>query len=338
MKNCLWLLLFCFIVQHKTVAQTDTLASRNQSDFITRIDDYFNLSLDLETDFEEFEVEGSNFNYQIRPNYSFVNKLGIDYRAISIFYTFTPNFASNQDDDLKGSTESGGLGFSWNTDHLINHVETSHVKGFYLTNTAEFDNNFIEGISPYIQFPDLDVHSFRGFHAFKWNKNFSYSAFTAQMALQTKSAGSLAAGFSYNFFKIENNTPTGQRSKNFEFLFHLPYYHTFVFNRNWFINLGLVPGVGMVNTKLKTPVNGQDVITKNTNLIGRINGTFGLGYNSPGLFGGIEGSINTSLQRQGKSDVKQELHGFAFRVFIGWHILAPKKINTLYDKFEDKFL
>ncbi|WP_420386967.1 DUF4421 family protein [Roseivirga sp.] len=326
----------CVCLSQSLFAQQDSL-QQIQQEYITKINNYFNLSADLETDFETFELKGDNFRYDIRPNYSFINKVGIDYRAISVFYSFTPSLAVNEDENLKGSSTTSGIGFSWNTDRLINHVGTSRTEGFYLENSGDYLNDFVKGETPYIQFPELSIRSFRGFHAIKLNRNFSYSAFSAQMALQTKSAGSWAPGISYNFYKVENNTPTGQRSKNIEVLFNMPYYHTFVLDRKWYINLAVIPGIGLTHSRIKTPVNNQNFISHQNSLITRVSGLFGFGYNSPGFFGGVEGKIHQRFQNQASNAVKEEINGFAFRLFVGFHILAPKKINTLYDRVESKF-
>lgn len=331
----LLLLLFNFF-SYSALAQKDSVQMDQHKEYISKINDFFNLSLDLKTDFETFELSGDNFRYDIRPNFSYVNNFGIDYRAISIFYSFTPPLNVNKDDDLKGNSTNSGFGFSWNTDRLINHVGTSKVEGYYLQNSKDIDNQFIEGETPYFQFPELSVRSFTGFHAIKLNRNFSYSAFSAQMALQTKSAGSWAPGISYNFYKVQNNTPTGQRSKNFEILFNLPYYHTFVLDKKWYVNLAIIPGIGLTHSKIKTPINNQPVISNQNSLITRVSGIAALGYNSPGLFWGIEGKIHERFQSQGEA-VQERIQGFALRLFVGFHILAPKKINLLYDKVESKF-
>ena len=315
------------------LAQTNT---KEDSVYFVKINDYFNASVDIETDFETFEIQGDNFDFDIRPNFDFVNKIGIDYRALSIFYSHSPNWSINKDNDLKGESKSSVFGFSWNTNRMINHISKNKVTGYYLANSADFNPNFVEGENPYIQFELLETSSFKGFHALKLNRNFSYSAFSAQMALQTRSAGSFAPGISYNYYSIDNNTPTGQKSKNLEFIFNLPYYHTFVVDRKWYINLGLIPGVGMTTTWLKTPLNGEIVETTSHNFISRISGIAGLGYNSKGFYGGIEGKVHKRYQNQSNNAVKEEITGLAFRVFLGWHILAPRPINRLYDKIESR--
>lgn len=328
-------ILFCLGV--KAYGQSSKEATADSIPYFINIDDYFNLSADLETDFERFTLKGDNFEYDIRPNFDFIDKVGIDYRALSFFLSVTPNLGANADIDRKGESEHIGFGFSFNTSKMINHVSMSSTKGFYLENTDDFDPSFIAGSSNFVPFPELEVKSFRGTHGFKLNPNFSYGAFSAQMARQTRSAGTLAPGISYNYYLINNGSPGGQRSKNFELLANLPYYYTHVIDQKWYGNIGLIAGAGMTKTWLTTTINGEEFKSTINSFITRGSAIMGFGYNSKGLFGGIEAKAHKRFQSQGDA-VKEEINGFSFRLFIGFHIKAPRFINRTYDKFEAKFL
>jgi hypothetical protein len=123
-------------------AQTN---EKEDSVYFVKINDHFNASIDIETDFETFEIRGENFDFDIRPNFDFVNKIGFDYRALSVFYSRSPNWGINQDSNLKGESKSSGFGFSWNSNRMINHINTNKVTGYYLANSADFNPDFIEG-------------------------------------------------------------------------------------------------------------------------------------------------------------------------------------------------
>jgi len=321
----------------KTYPQSSQKPSTDSIPYYLNLDDYFNLSADLETDFERFTLTGDNFTYDIRPNFDFVDKVGIDYRALSFFLSFTPSLGVNSDNTLKGKSEHTGFGFSFNTGKMINHVSYAVAKGFFLENTSDFDPDFIDGSSASILFPELEVRSFRGSHGFKLNPNFSYGAYSAQMARQTRSAGTFAPGFSYNFYRIKNGSPEGQRSKNFELLFNLPYYYTHVIDQRWYVNIGLIAGAGMTKTWLTTTINGAEFKSTISSFITRGSAIMGFGYNSKGLFCGFETKAHQRFQSQGDA-VKEEINGFSFRLFVGFHIKAPRFINRTYDKFEARFL
>lgn len=337
-KRNLIFLIILFGVSSTIFAQSDSIRNENESSYYLGMNGYFNLSADLETEFETFDIKGTDFEYDIRPNFDFVNLIGIDYRAFSFFASFTPNIAANDDQDLRGESRHNGFGISFNTSTLLNHVSTSSTEGYYLKNSADFDLNFQENITPNIQFPELKVTSLSGSHALKLNKNFSYGAFSAQMGRQLKSAGTLAPGVSYNYYKVDNRTPTGQRSKNFELLVNLPYYYTHVIDQKWYLNIGLMAGAGRTHTQLTTIINAEPYVTAQNTFVARGSARIGLGYNSQGFYAGIDAKANRRFQGQNNNSIKEEITGLALRVFIGFHIKAPKKLNDLYSKVESSIL
>lgn len=308
---------------------------QDTTEYIISLNDYFNLSADIDTDYERFSIEGDDFKYDIRPNFTYFTKVGIDYRALSVFLSFTPQFAANQDEDLKGSSDLSGFGFSFNTDHLINHFETFNTKGYYIENSEDFIPDFVEGETPYIQLPGLSYRSFRGQHYYKFNPNFSYTAFTFQMARQIKSQGSWATGISWNYYLTENENPMAQDSRNLELLYDVSYYHTYVFDEKWYFNIGAILGLGGTFTSLDTPINGDIINSKYQSFKVRGKGYLGLGYNSQGLFFGTDFRFHHLQQNLAQGTVQEELNGVFFRVFVGYHILAPKFINRTYDKVEE---
>lgn len=317
-----------FICYSQSEDPTDTSA------YFIDLNDYFNLSADLETDFEKFTLSGDDFLYDIRPNFSFYNKVGIDYRALSLFISFKPPLGQNNDDELKGKTTVNGFGFSFNTTRLINHLKWNTASGFYLENSSDFDPDFVKGESPYIQFPELNYTTYRGTHYYKFNPNFSYTAFNVQMAQQIKSAGSFATGISWNYSLIDNRIPTGQSSKNLQLLFDLAYYYTWILRGKWYLNAGLIAGAGLRSTALTTPQNGQEFESHYTTFNFRSKGILGLGYNSSKIFTGVDFRYLHEIQNQRNGTVHEEIDGYSFRVFFGFHILAPKFINRTYDKVE----
>jgi len=331
--NRLLAFLLCVVLVNNVKAQTETPIDTGA--FFINLDDYFNLSADLETDFETFSLAGDDFFYDIRPNFSYYNKIGIDYRALSVFLSFKPPLGQNQDEDLKGETNINGFGFSFNTSNLINHFKWNTASGFYLDNSSDYIPDFVKGETPYIQFPELNYTTYRGTHYYKFNPKFSYTAFNVQMAQQLKSAGSFATGISWNYSLIDNRTPTGQSSDNLQVLLDVAYYYTIVLQRKWYINFGIIAGTGLRYTALTTPFNGEFVTTNYRSFNFRSKGILGLGYNSKKIFGGIDLRYLHEIQEQGTGQVHEELDGYSFRVFFGFHILAPRFINKTYDRVEE---
>lgn len=53
--------------------------SKDTTVYWSSLNKYFNLSIDFETDYETFDLKGADFEYDIRPNFNYINLIGIDY-------------------------------------------------------------------------------------------------------------------------------------------------------------------------------------------------------------------------------------------------------------------
>jgi len=274
---------FLFIQNDAFGFQKDT----NTTDYWISLNDYFNLSLDFETDYEIFDLQGADFEYDIRPNFNYVNLIGIDYRALSIFFSYVPPIGGNNDQELKGKSSHTGFGFVFNSSRWLNRFHYSKVEGYYLENSEDFIPDFINGATPYIQFDDLKITSYQGSHSYNFNPNFSFGAVSSQMAIQLKSAGSFIPGLFYNYFKVANRSGNGQRSKNLELIINTPYYYTHVINKKWYAGIGLIPGIGMHFTHLTTTIGNDDFETNYDGTLFRLKATLGLGYNSKTFYAGV---------------------------------------------------
>lgn len=309
--------------------------SKDTTVYWSSLNNYFNLSIDFETDYETFDLKGADFEYDIRPNFNYVNLIGIDYRALSVFISYVPPIGGNSDQELKGKSSHTGFAFVYNASRILNRFQYSKVQGYYLENSADFIPDFIDGATPYVQFGDLKVTSYKGSHGYNFNPNFSFAAVSSQMTIQLKSAGSFIPGISYNYFKVDNQSGNGQKSKNLELLVNTPYHYTYVINKKWYAGIGLIPGIGMHFTHLTTIIANESFETKYDGTLFRLKGTLGIGYNTRTFYGGIDGKIFRTFKSQEEANVAHKETGKSFRIFLGFHILAPRKINAAYDKVEN---
>lgn len=90
-------------------------------------------------------------------------------------------------------------------------------------------------------------------------------------------------------------------------------------------------------THLTTTIGNDDFETNYDGTLFRLKASLGLGYNSKTFYAGIDGKIFRTFKAQEEVQVEHKETGKSFRIFFGFHILAPRKINSAYDKFEDKF-
>jgi hypothetical protein len=166
---------------------TINFAVKSKNLYFKSVIDYINIKLDLDSNNERFELEGDNFDYDIRPNVSTVSKLSLNYLFLSFSYGFSPKiFPGNNDDDSKGKTKVSSYGLNLNFNHWIQELRYARVRGFYLENSEEYENPWVPGSTPFIQFPELRVTSFRGATSYKFNSNYSLNAISSQTEIQLK--------------------------------------------------------------------------------------------------------------------------------------------------------
>jgi hypothetical protein len=266
--------------------------------------------------------------------------LSLNYKFLSVSYSYIAKFIpGNNDDDLKGKTKGKSFGLNLNFNHWVQDLKYWRVKGFYIENSGNFKNPWIEGTIPYIQIPDLEVTSFSGSTSYKFNSNFSLKAISTQTEIQLKSAGSFIPGLLYSFYNIDNkssNQSSSQRSETYEILTNFGYYYTFVLNKNWYASAGISPSIGFSYTELLTRLPQEYINTHYSSAVYRINGKGGMGYNSERFFAGFEIAAYRSFKDDNSPAVKLTTTNNAFQVFLGYRFNAPKKFKELVEKVETK--
>jgi hypothetical protein len=329
----------CAFSQIDSTSASDKITSNL---FLKDANNYINIKLDVDSDFERFDLVGDNFEYDIRPNIALKSKLSFSYKFISFGISYFPKFIpGNNDDDLKGKTKGIGFGLNLNMKHWIQDLKYSNVEGFYLENSSDFDPNFIANSTPYILFPDLKITSFQGSTSYKFNPNFSLKAISTQTEIQLKSAGSFIPGIHYSFYTIDNKSDsktqqTSQRSNSFEVLLHAGYFHTFVLNKSWYAAFGLTPGFGINYSNLLTRLPEENERTNFSNAVFRINGRSGIGYNSERFFGGAEINAYRSFRNDNNSTINIVTTSLSYQIFIGYRFKAPKFLKKTVDEIQHK--
>ena len=321
-------------------AQTDTGNDEDSTvnEYIENYKELLTYKMSLGSREDGFDIVNTS-RYKIRSNNKTNLNAGINYRWLAFSLTFAPKFFSeNIDNKIKGKTKSFGFGFSSNFNHIIQKVNYSRVKGYYLDNTNEFDATWKNG-DPYIQFPGLVYRSFSGQTAYKFNNNFSFNAINSQTERQLKSAGTFLPSLSYQQYVVNDQKPltgqnSSQKSKTFEVVFSPGYYYTFVTTSNLYASAGINPGIGFNRTKLLTRQPSGNTRTKYNGTIYQLETTFTFGYDSRRFFTGIQ--IMTGTRGYGQSNannvILQEKGTGSF--FIGYRFNAPKKLTSTMDKAE----
>jgi len=334
LKPCIYLLqsTFLFFLSLPAFSQNQDDKEKLQStmnQYILRYDTIVSIKLNINTEYDYFEVNGDDFFYDIRPNISLSNKLSFAYRFISFGIGFTPKFIpGNNDNDLQGKTKTFSFGVNISTSHWLQELQYVTIKGFYLHNTDDYQTGWNKGVDPYIQFPDLRVKMLRGSTGYKFNPNFSLKAISSQSEKQLKSCGSLISLLNYDLFNIDNKSKdstqsSSQRSNNFALTASLGYIYTFVLSSKFYTSLGIIPGGGFQHTNLLTRTPDGDIETKYTDPVFRISEKAGIGYGNDKFFTGAEISLSQAMHKQSNTSVQTKASRTFFQVFLGYRFNAP---------------
>lgn len=340
MKTYVFILLSVYpIVGFSQVISEISASYEKSSGYIDKVDTIISVKLNVNSEYEQFEVHGSNFYYDIRPNISLSTKISFSYRFISVGIGFKPRFIpGNNDNDMQGKTSTLSFGLNILTSHWMQALQFGYVNGFYLHNTADYPPtpDWTKGEDPYIQFPDLKVAVLRGSTGYKLNKNFSLKSISSKTEIQLKSCGSLIPYLVYEYFEMDNKSSdpkqnSSQRTNNFDALASLGYFYTFVIKSKYYASLGLVPSFGFQHTNLLTRYPDENVTTIYTNPLFRLQENAGIGYNSRKFYSGAELSLAQSTHNQKNASVQERAIRIFFQVFVGYRFSAPKFLKQETD-------
>jgi len=328
--------LFLMVLPTVVYSQIDLFASetsRESTDYIEKLDTVISIRLNFNNEFEYFKQKGDNFFYDIRPNISLSNKLSVSYRGLTGNIGFTPSFyPGNSDNEKAGKTKSFSLGFTLNTNHIIQNFNGQTVKGFYLHNTADFVPDWDQDTDPYLTLPYLHVFKLEGSTSYKFNANFSNSAISSQTEIQTKSCGSFIPAISYAYFQLNNSNgssgqTSSQKSNHFQAIASVSYFYTFVIHSKFYAAAGLSTGFGYDWTGLTTYSPEGNVNNKFADEVFQLKERICLGYNTRKLYAGTELSMGQLKQNLNNTSVNQESKRVYFQIFVGYRFTAPRFVK-----------
>ncbi len=329
-----YLFIFLVILPVISLAQMEEDFSSNS--YFAKMNNTLNLRLDLDNDVRSFEYEGVDENYSIEPNTNLRMGIAINYRFISLKIGFSPKFLEANDSNLKGNTKIFRLSLNIFFKDFYQNFDYNQVKGYYVSGINDPILGDVQGTGTYLILPNLKTLSITGTTWYRFNENYSFKAVVNQNEIQTKSTGSFIPSLYYGYFEITDQT-TPEDIKSFFVLLNAGYYHTFVFGKNWYSNLGLSTGMGVEFNKLISRTNDglPDITSYHNNLALNISTQIGLGYNSTRFYGGT--SLNGSaMNRNEKSVIKfNSVRGY-FKIYVGYRFDAPKSFEKGMDWLERK--
>ncbi len=310
-----------------------------QMKYIETLDKYITMKISVNDDMIGFKVKSSQF-YDLQPNDYIALRLSVNYRWISFSINFAPDFLPGNDDNiLKGNTNSTAFSLGLNFSHWMQTLSYSNIKGYYLNNTGDFVSGWVKGTDPYLQFPDLLYQDFHGYTAYKFNENFSTHSLSTQTEQQLNSAGSFIPSLSYDYYIVDNRVNltglnSSQKSNNIELLFSLGYFYTIVIKEHFYVSAGVVPGSGIIITKLLTRLPGGEIKSDQINLIKKIDGSLAFGYNSERFFTGSQIMVSDASYDQNTSSTVITRSRFTYHIFTGVRFDAPTILSDIIDNVE----
>ena len=304
------------------------------SDYYIKMSKTVNLRFDLDNDVRTFLFEGEQDSYSIEPNTNLRMNIAFNYRFLSLRIGFSPKFLASADSESKGSTKVFRIGLNFFIKDVWQTLEYNHVKGYYVNDFEDPDGLFNQAMGDYILLPDLNTLWITGTTSYPLNSNYSFKAVTNQNEVQTVSAGSFVPSLQYGYFEITDDT-TPQDMKALFGIANIGYFHTFVFNKYWFSNLGIAPGLGMEYINLITRIDDDSVNTYHTSLLFNIQTQISLGFNSRRLYGG--GVLNGSATNRDNKSIIQfnNVRGY-FRLYVGYRFDDPDSFERAFDWIESK--
>lgn len=304
--------------------------------YFAKMNNTLNLRLDLDNDVRSFEYQAVDENYSIEPNTNLRLGVAVNFRFISLKIGFSPKFLRADDADLKGKTDVFKLELNMFIKDVMQNFDFNKVKGYYVNDLEDPNLLGFASDEEYIILPDLKTLSITGTTWYRFNENYSFKAIKNQNEVQTKSTGSFIPSLYYGYFEITDET-TPQDIKSFFTILNAGYYHTFVFGKNWYSNLGLSAGLGGEFNKLITRTeDGEPPINSyHNNIAASISTQIGLGFNSKRFYGGT--TLNgAATNRNEESIIKFDSVRGYFKIYVGYRFDAPKSFERGMDWIESK--
>lgn len=265
----------------------------------------------------------SDVSFKLNPNKQDRIGASVSFRALTISYSFSPNFLSENKDN--GDSKLFNLNLrTYFGKHWMQTLDIYSEKGFFLE-----DNNIN------IPFPHLKSFKIGGATSYILNDNFSFRSIVSQDEKQIKSTGSFIPRVVYYYTKLNLKTDTNNDVLNaFDLVFAPSYYYNFVPSKNLFISAGVSSGIGINHTKNKD--NNQIEEDENlTSLVTELNVSVSLTYDLSNFYIGAHYNYLVLNHNSDRSAYINDEIPF-FQIFAGYRFKASKRLIRKANKLNEK--
>jgi len=158
-----------------------------------------------------------------------------------------------------------------------------------------------------------------------------------QTESQLKSAKTFMPVLSYYYYILDDQTKltdlnSSQKSKNIDVTLQFGYFYTAVMNKSFYLSACAAAGGGIIHTNLLTRAPEQNIRSKFNDPVFRLEGLFGVGYNSKRFFAGAQFVAALEKYSEGKSSTHYENDAIIFQIFTGYRFNAPNWLKGFTEK------
>lgn len=268
----------------------------------------------------------SSLYYDINPNKQDRIGTSVSFRAITISYSFAPDFlAENKDND---DSKLFNLGFrTYFGKHWMQSLDLYQEKGFYL------ENNDVN-----IYLPNIKSFKIGGATSYILNENFSFRSIVSQDEKQLKSAGSFIPRIVYYYTKLnirtENNS-VDEVLNSYDIVFAPSYYYNLVPTKDLFLSVGVSAGIGINHSK-NEDLNSIQKDESLTSLVTELNFRGSFTYDVSDFYIGSHYNYLVLNHNTDRSTYVNDGIPY-FEMFAGYRFKAPKKFIKLAEDINRKF-
>ena len=324
--------LFCLLLSLSGMARVNSPGY--DSVFIADLSDSLALRIYGINKFNGFNIRDNLLGEQLdyAPNRNLNLDLGGNYKWFGLGVAVNLPFLNN-DNEKYGKTNRLDLQTNIFTRKFLIDFYGQFYKGFYIENPQLYLPQW-ESTMNYPQRKDVSLASLGGSMMYIFNhEKYSARAAFVQTEIQKKSAGSFLLGGFFTFFSTVGDSAFIPKQLFERFSTRLRfrqigvanygvsvgYTHTFVFLKNFYFSLTLIPGIAVSGYRINYDAPLQNI--SGTVLSGRFLGRMAFGYNSERSFGGFIASADSFTGNAGSDDNNQvNFEVGLFRFFYGRRI------------------
>lgn len=265
-----------------------------------------------------------DLKFKLDPNKQDRIGASASFRFISLSYSFSPDFLSENKDNR--DSKLFNLNLRTYFGKWMQTFDVFSEKGFYV----EFLNT-----SSYL--PRFRSFKIGGSTSYIFNENFSFRAIASQDEKQLKSAGSLIPSVTYYYTKLDirsDDDITDQSLHTYDIAFTPSYCYNFVPTKNLFLSLGASAGIGL-NYSKNVDTNGIEEDENLTSLLTEFSFFGTVTYDIDNFYLGSHYSYLILNHNTDRSSYVNDHIPF-LQIFVGYRFKAPKSWIEFADKLQDK--